>query len=714
VFTIDDTGWDNLPESMDNDMTGQHPPVSLPLESLMDNTSAISDAQFRLVAEHMEAILCLLRDSQMVFANRQLEKITGYTQAEVSAMSVYDLLLPEDAGRVRAAVTENRQLSPRPAMRLEFRIQRKNGGICWIDLTVKHIVLDGMLTSLCIAHDMTASKQISDALRQSEDRYRSVVDKQLELVSRCTPDTVLTFANESYCRYFGVKREDIIGKSFMELVVDSDREATLSHLQRVAQNGVPFLYEHRVVLPSGEVRWQEWTDYPIIAQDGTVSEFQSVGRDITERKQAEAERNHYIHWLEIIQRVDSELTQVLSFDYVLKIALDAAIRLSRASAGAIHMVEKEQMWVAHIIGNYPGSMIGMRVPTSKGIIGRVVRSGKAEFITDVRNDPDYVPNVVDTVSQITVPLVAADRLLGVMNVQSNQRDYFTPQIFDLVKLLASRVASALDNARLYDVSQQQLGELQGLYQQVSLLEQLKTQVIRVAAHDLRNPLGVISGYVQLLEVELEDKIEPRLKDYFGIIRQATDRIDKITRDILTMERMGEAQELLMEHADLREIVLEVCDSLRPQARDKGIDLRVTVTDTPVIVVGNRTLLHETADNLLNNAIKYTPTGGQITVTLRLEEKQVIFEVQDSGFGIPQDQQDRLFQPFFRAQTKETRSIKGTGLGLHIVKSIIERHHGTLRFKSTYGAGSTFGFALPLMKKSSSKARKITTVFPKLS
>jgi two-component system phosphate regulon sensor histidine kinase PhoR len=139
-----------------------------------------------------------------------------------------------------------------------------------------------------------------------------------------------------------------------------------------------------------------------------------------------------------------------------------------------------------------------------------------------------------------------------------------------------------------------------------------------------------------------------------------------------------------------------------------------VTDTPVIVVGNRTLLHETADNLLNNAIKYTPTGGQITVTLRLEEKQVIFEVQDSGFGIPQDQQDRLFQPFFRAQTKETRSIKGTGLGLHIVKSIIERHHGTLRFKSTYGAGSTFGFALPLMKKSSSKARKITTVFPKLS
>ncbi len=696
-------------------MTGQRPTTVLSISpTAMTSVEAISEAQFRLVAEHMEAILFLMRDNRLVYANHHLETVSGYSQAELASIDLYDLLIPEDAERVRAAVEANRQLSPRPSSRFEFRIRRKDGALRWIDLSVKYIVLDDTPTSLITAVDITDSKETSEALRKSEDRYRSVVDKQLELVSRCTPDTIVTFANEAYCRYFGVGRDEIIGKSFLNLVLDADRSAILEHFKRVAEGGVPFLYEHRVVLPSGEVRWQEWTDYPIIERDGTVSEFQSVGRDITERKQAEVERDQYINWLEIIQRVDAELTQVLSFDYVLKIAMDAAIRLSRASAGAIHMVEHNQMWVAHVIGNYPSSMIGMRIPISKGLIGRVVRSGKAELVKDVMLDPEYIRNVTDTVAQISVPLIAADRLMGVMNVQTNQRDTFTPQIFDLIKLLAARVASALDNARLYDVSQQQLAELQGLYQQVSSLEQLKTQVIRVAAHDLRNPLGVISGYIQLLEIELDEKLDSRQKDYIGIIRQATDRIDKITRDILTMERMGAAQELPMEHLDLRTIVLAVCDSLRPQARDKALDLRLHVTDAPVNIQGNRTLLHETADNLINNAIKYTPNGGTIDVILRMEDKLVIFEVKDSGYGIPDDQQDKLFQPFFRAQSKETRAIKGTGLGLHIVKSIIERHQGTLRFHSIYGAGSTFGFSLPLVKKATnSKARKMTSILPKV-
>jgi two-component system phosphate regulon sensor histidine kinase PhoR len=100
------------------------------------------------------------------------------------------------------------------------------------------------------------------------------------------------------------------------------------------------------------------------------------------------------------------------------------------------------------------------------------------------------------------------------------------------------------------------------------------------------------------------------------------------------------------------------------------------------------------DNLIGNAIKYTPENGAVTVRLSSEAGGIIFEVEDTGFGIPADRQARLFQPFYRVKTAETRRVEGTGLGLHLVKNIVERHHGRIRFHSEYGKGSVFGFELP--------------------
>ncbi len=555
-----------------------------------------------------------------------------------------------------------------------------------------------------IMRDISARKQAEDALRQSEERYRIIVENQKELISRWTADTRLTFVNDAYCRAFGRSRDQLIGSSYLDLIPAELHTQIQRQIDESIRSRTPIHYEHPVITPDGEIQWQEWTDVPIFDAQGNFVEFQSSGRDVTRRRLAELDRSDYIKRLEVIQQVDMELTRSLDIDYVLEIALAAAVSISRADAGAIHLLENDQLRVARVIGDYPDGLVGTSIPLTSGLIGRAARRKEAELVFDVMRDPDYMPNVADIQAQMTMPLMAQDRLIGTINVQTREPGRFTPQMFDFLKLLASRIASALDNARLYRTTESQLAELQSLYQQVSHLEQLKTQMIRIAAHDLRNPLGVINGYLQLIRGEQESTSDPRLLEYVDVMKESVARIDKITRDILTLERVSAGRTSMDEDIDMTKLVLDAVQASRAQASHKSQDLQVEVPPKAAYVRGDRFMLPETAVNLISNAIKYTPDGGRIIVRLKTENDQVIFTVEDNGIGIPQDRQAGLFQPFYRVQLKETRAIKGTGLGLHLVKTIIEQHGGHIRFQSTYGQGSTFGFELPRVVPAATNGR----------
>ncbi|MEP7289330.1 MAG: response regulator [Chloroflexota bacterium] len=236
-------------------------------------------------------------------------------------------------------------------------------------------------------------------------------------------------------------------------------------------------------------------------------------------------------------------------------------------------------------------------------------------------------------------------------------------------------------------------QLQHLYDQVSALEHLKTDMLRMASHDLRAPLTQILGYGYLLNTS-----QPLTEDsrtYLDSIVEAAHRMKKIVEDVLSVERIQASDNSALLTTDLRVLCEAVFLENKTQAQQKQQAFTYTVTDQPVHVQADSGQLYEAITNLVNNAIKYTPQGGTIDLRLEMHDGIAQLEVKDTGYGIPDYLQKQLFQPFFRAKTEETSNIDGTGLGLHLVKNVIERHHGQMQFASTYGEGSSFGFQLAL-------------------
>jgi PAS domain S-box-containing protein len=209
------------------------------------------------------------------------------SKSRITPETIIDLVHPDDRQAVSQAIT--RTLEQGAPYDVECRLVSQDGGERWIMSKGKALLDEtGRATRMLGVYiDVTARKQGEEALRKSEERHRSVVESQTELICRYLPDTTLTFVNDAYCRYLGKRCEDLIGKQFLELIPESSRDDVRDQIESLIQRPRTETYEHEVLLPDGGIGWQQWVDHVIREVDGKVVEFQAVGRDITERKRAE-------------------------------------------------------------------------------------------------------------------------------------------------------------------------------------------------------------------------------------------------------------------------------------------------------------------------------------------------------------------------------------------------------------------------------------------
>ncbi len=230
--------------------------------------------------------------------------------------------------------------------------------------------------------------------------------------------------------------------------------------------------------------------------------------------------------------------------------------------------------------------------------------------------------------------------------------------------------------------------------QLKEIDTLKSDFVSTVSHDLRSPLTLMRGYATMLE--MAGQLNEQQKNYARMIVQGVDNMAKLVNNLLDLGRIDFGVGLQVESIPVLDILERVTSSLQMQAKQKQISIGVEIPkDMPNAIEADQALLQQALYNLVENALKYTPTGGEVTIHMQTSSTELTFAIQDSGIGIPETDQPRLFEKFYRGTNREALLQRGTGLGLAIVKSIAERHGGKVWVESKLGEGSTFYLQIPL-------------------
>ncbi|MDI6104151.1 PAS domain-containing sensor histidine kinase [Actinoplanes sp. NEAU-A12] len=325
-----------------------------------------------------------------------------------------------------------------------------------------------------------------------------------------------------------------------------------------------------------------------------------------------------------------------------------------------------------------------------GLPGRVYLQRRSAWVPDLAADATLVRSraaaAIGLHVAVGVPVWAGGRILGALCVFGDRAEEPEDTLLGLLSGVAAHVGQYLERRRTEELAIE--------------LARTKDEFLAMVTHELRNPLTAITATATVLSDEADALTPPDLRHYLGIINRNALRLTVMAEDLLDLSRLESGHMAIHPtDCDLTEVVNAAIQDLTEAAVDKN--LTVTVTIPPRLPLhADPDRLRQVADNLLSNAIKYTPAGGTITVTADTRSepdsngKQIVWSIADTGIGIPAADRPRLFRRFYRASSALDRRIPGTGLGLVIVRTILERHHGTITLADHQGPGTTFVIELP--------------------
>ncbi len=343
-----------------------------------------------------------------------------------------------------------------------------------------------------------------------------------------------------------------------------------------------------------------------------------------------------------------------------------------------------------------------RLRVGEGIAGQVVQEKRPIYVPDTREDPRFVVFDPSVRSLMCVPLMVSDRVIGVLSVDHEVPHAFQPEHERLLTIVATQAAAAIENARLFYELRAHAEELRRAYEELQEADRLKDEIVQNVSHELRTPLTFIKGYVDLLLDGSMGPLTEAQREAVEIIAEKTNLLTRLVSDIVTLQRI-ERGTLSCEAVDIVALARVAVQSFQLTVTQPGLEITMEDPGGPLMVWGDRERLSQVLDNLLHNAVKFSPSGGRITVRIADHGDHVLVSVQDTGIGIPPDKLDRIFDRFYQVDGSTKRRFGGMGLGLAIVKRIVEAHGGRVWAESELGKGSTFYFTIPKPSAAASDA-----------
>jgi len=568
----------------------------------------------------------------------------------------------------------------------EARIYTKNKEVKWVQInsSLIHNEEGKIIAAQGIVRDITSAKENEVIFEEQREQLAAIVDNStLGIV--LAQDRKIIKTNNAFQKLMQQTEEELLGISLKDLSFEEVYEEANSYYdQMIAGDINHYSLVERYKRKDGTAFLSKTNVTAVRDSQGNIKYQLALIEDVTEKNK----RRLILNTLNNLTR--SFIGKLTIHDIAWEIANVTAHDLGFEDC-VVYLVNKEEKVLEQIAGY--GSKVNKNkeiinkicIPIGKGIVGHVAKTGKAELIGDTSKDERYVVDDKKRLSEITVPIIINGEVVGVIDSENSAKNFFSKEHLRLLKNVANLVSIQLTNA----VNLERTIEAES--QNKELLENLKRSnkelhdFAHIVSHDLKSPLRSINALVSWFQEDYEEVLDEGANETFDKLNNKLEQMDALIDGILRYSSVNDSNVLMIQKVKIKEVLEEIKTILYIPAHIKFV-----YPENLPTIKADKTRIKQLFQNLISNAINYIDKEeGKIEVKFRELKKYWKFSISDNGVGISKAYHDKIFKIF---QTLDKRG-KSTGIGLSIVKKIVELYGGEIYLESEEGKGTTFFFKI---------------------
>ncbi len=664
--------------------------TSIETSHLFDKTQS-SEAEFRALFAAMEDVIFVVDGDTRYLRIAPTSSSGLYRPPEELLGKRMDELLPEETHILfHNAIQE--ALESKKTVNIEYSLEI-DGKEIWFYASLSKLAENQVYW---IARDITERKQAEFQIQ----RLSNAVEQSLDGMAIANMDGIIEFVNPAWVKMHGYDNQaELIGKQLSSFHSEEQLENEVNAFNDIVRAKGSHQGEVRHKRKDGS-QFPAWLTIGILKPvDGAALALVATVQDITERKKDEQTLRRQNEYMEAAAEVGRLVTSTLDTSILFKRAVNllrehfgyyhAAIFTAEEAGAGLEVVVREATGEAgeEMKKNKHTLEIG-----SKSVVGTATENGKPYIVNDVTKNPNHHinPLLPKTKAEAAIPLKIGRRIIGALDLQATEVNAFTPEDIAVLEILADQFSTAIDNARSYKLAQDAFIEMREL-------EKLKSQFLANMSHELRTPLNSIIGFSRVILKGIDGPITDLQQQDLTAIYNSGQHLLGLINDILDLSKIEAGKmELTFDEIDIEKLIRSVMSTVMGLVKDKPVRLENEIEASLPPVKADPMRVRQILINLFSNAAKFTDEG-IIKVIAKAEGGFVHVSVKDSGPGISEKDQEKLFQAFSQVDASATRATGGSGLGLSISKELVTMHGGEIGLSSEIGKGSEFYFTLPFFE-----------------